>query len=198
MRRAMRHAWLLGQKQPIVLYEMVRQVQKLMSDAYPELTASGQVVRVVAEEERRFHHTMEIGLERLEQHLKNLRVAPEAIRSVRAAEAKARGEAEALLGPFDYEPFRLYDTFGLPRDFIEDAYRDAGVPFDNKAFDLAMAEQRERARASWKGAAKQTANPAYQQLPKSTFEGYSQTRSNGCEVLAIIHNGQGVQELKPG
>jgi alanyl-tRNA synthetase len=141
---------------------------------------------------------MEIGLERLEQHLKNLRVAPEAIRSVRAAEAKARGEAEALLGPFDYEPFRLYDTFGLPRDFIEDAYRDAGVPFDNKAFDLAMAEQRERARASWKGAAKQTANPAYQQLPKSTFEGYSQTRSNGCEVLAIIHNGQGVQELKPG
>ena len=61
-----------------------------------------------------------------------------------------------------------------------------------------MQEQRERARASWKGAAKQTANPAYQKLPKSDFEGYRQTRSNGCEVLAIIHNGQGAQELKPG
>ncbi len=61
-----------------------------------------------------------------------------------------------------------------------------------------MQEQRERARASWKGAAKQTANPAYQQLPKSDFEGYRQTRSNGCEILAIIHNGQGVQELKLG
>ena len=55
-----------------------------------------------------------------------------------------------------------------------------------------------RARASWKGGAKQTANPAYQQLPKSVFEGYRQTRSDGCEVLAIIHNGQGAQELKPG
>jgi alanyl-tRNA synthetase len=61
-----------------------------------------------------------------------------------------------------------------------------------------MAEQRERARASWKGAAKQTANPAYQQLPKSEFEGYRQTRSNNCELLAIIKGGQGAQELKPG
>ena len=66
-----------------------------------------------------------------------------------------------------------------------------------------MAEQRTRARASWKGAAKQTANPAYQQLPKSIFEGYRQTRSDGCEVLAIIsktggHNGQGARELKAG
>ena len=61
-----------------------------------------------------------------------------------------------------------------------------------------MAEQRERARASWKGAAKQTANPAYQQLPKSDFEGYRQTRSENCEVLAIIKGSQGAQELKPG
>ncbi|HEX4485887.1 MAG TPA: DHHA1 domain-containing protein, partial [Terriglobales bacterium] len=65
-------------------------------------------------------------------------------------------------------------------------------------FDRAMEDQRTRARASWKGAAKQTANPAYQQLPKSDFEGYRQTRSDGCEVLAIIHNGQGARELKAG
>jgi alanyl-tRNA synthetase len=94
--------------------------------------------------------------------------------------------------------FRLYDTFGLPRDFIEDTARDMGIAFDTQSFDKALDEQRTRARASWKGAAKQTANPAYQQLPKSIFEGYRQTRSDGCEVLAIIQNGQGARELKPG
>jgi alanyl-tRNA synthetase len=94
--------------------------------------------------------------------------------------------------------FILYDTFGLPLDFIVDSCRDLAIRFDQAGFDRAMQEQRERARASWKGAVKQTANPAYQQLPKSTFEGYRQTRSENCEVLAIIKGGQGAQELKPG
>ena len=99
--------------------------------------------------------------------------------------------------------FNLYETYGLPRDFIEDAARDLGVSFDVEEFEKALNSERSRARASWKGAAKQTANPAYRQLPKSTFEGYRQTRSDGCEVLAIIskadgHNGQGVQALNPG
>jgi alanyl-tRNA synthetase len=94
--------------------------------------------------------------------------------------------------------FKLYDTFGLPLDFLQDLARDRGILFDQAGFDAAMAEQRARARASWKGAAKQTANPAYQQLPKSNFEGYRQTESQNCEVLAIIRNGQGAQELKPG
>jgi alanyl-tRNA synthetase len=94
--------------------------------------------------------------------------------------------------------FTLYETYGLPRDFIEDAARDHGVTFDAPGFDAAMEAEKTRARASWKGAAKQTANPAYQQLPKSTFEGYRQTRSDNCEVLAIIKAGQGAQELTPG
>jgi alanyl-tRNA synthetase len=94
--------------------------------------------------------------------------------------------------------FRLYDTFGLPSDFIQDSLRDAGLTFDQAGFDRSMAEQRERARASWKGGAKQTANPLYQQLPKSVFEGYLETRSEDCEVVAITKNGQGVEELKPG
>jgi alanyl-tRNA synthetase len=94
--------------------------------------------------------------------------------------------------------FKLYDTYGLPVDFVQDACRDAGIGFDQAGFDRAMEEQKTRARASWKGAAKQTANPAYQQLPKSEFEGYRQTRSENSEVLAIIKNGQGTQELKPG
>jgi alanyl-tRNA synthetase len=94
--------------------------------------------------------------------------------------------------------FNLYETYGLPRDFIEDAARDRGIEFDTEGFEAALESEKTRARASWKGAAKQTANPAYQQLPKSIFEGYRQTRSDGCEVLAIIHNGHGVQELKAG
>jgi alanyl-tRNA synthetase len=98
--------------------------------------------------------------------------------------------------------FKLYDTFGLPRDFTEDACRDAGIAFDAAGFDAAMDEQRKRAQASWKGGGKATASPAYQALPATKFEGYRQTRSDNCEVLAIIksENGAGVgsQELKPG
>ncbi len=95
--------------------------------------------------------------------------------------------------------FQLYDTYGMPLDFIRDASRDRGVTLDEDEFQRAMAKQRERARASWKGAAKQTANPAYQKLPTSAFEGYRQTRSDNCEVLAIIgKDGQGTQDLKPG
>jgi alanyl-tRNA synthetase len=96
------------------------------------------------------------------------------------------------------DAFMLYDTFGVPPDYIEDLCRDRGIEFERAGFSEAMEEQKARARASWKGAAKQTANPAYQPLPKSEFEGYRQTRSDGCEVLAIIHNGQGVQGLKAG
>jgi alanyl-tRNA synthetase len=185
MRRAMRHAWLLGQKQPIVLYEMVREVQKMMSDVYPELTTSGHVVRVVSEEERRFHHTAEMGLERLEEDLAPL-----------SALVGTAAEADAIYP--GSKAFRLYDTFGLPLDFIQDACRDAGVKFDQNGFDVAMEEQRQKAKASWKGAVKQTANPAYQQLPKSDFEGYRRMRSENCAVLAIIKGGQGAQDLKHG
>src|SRR5579862_5052362 len=96
------------------------------------------------------------------------------------------------------DAFMLYDTFGLPPDYIDDIARDRGIEFERHGFDEAMSEQRAIARASWKGAAKQTANPAYQKLPKSEFEGYTQTRSENCEVLAIIRDGQGAQELKPG
>jgi len=214
MRRAMRHAWLLGQKRPVVLTEMVIQVQKMMSDVYPELTSSGQVIRLVGEEERRFHHTMETGLERLTSDLFD--EGAEQLRGevtesgkpdrVNRGIAMLEGKPDPGRKPSSYsgeKAFRLYDTFGLPLDFIQDAVRDAGLIFDQEGFDKAMAEQRTLARASWKGAAKQTANPVYQQLPKSIFEGYRQTRSDGCEVLAIIsradgHNGQGAQELKPG
>src|SRR5262249_7783172 len=108
---------------------------------------------------------------------------------------KAAGESVVLPGDV---AFRLYETYGLPKDFIQESCRDMGFDFDELGFEEALKTEQTRARASWKGAAKQTANPAYQQLPKSVFEGYLQTRSEDCEVLAIIKNGQGVQELKPG
>jgi alanyl-tRNA synthetase len=107
---------------------------------------------------------------------------------LRVAVPRLRGE----------DAFRLYDTFGMPLDFTQDAARDQGIAVDQAGFHSAMEEQKSRARASWKGAAKQTANPVYQQLPKSIFEGYRHTRSDGCKILAIIKNGQGAQELRSG
>jgi alanyl-tRNA synthetase len=145
-----------------------------MEGAYPELKESlKRVAEVILTEENRFAHTLDVGLEKLKSLL---------------SEGRLNGQ----------EAFRLYDTFGMPLDFMQDAARDQGIAFDQAGFDRAMDEQKTRARASWKGGAKQTANPVYQQLPKSIFEGYRQTRSNGCEVLAIIHNGQGARELKAG
>ncbi len=98
--------------------------------------------------------------------------------------------------------FRLYETYGLPLDFMMDAARDQGIHFDLEGFERARAEEQARARASWKGGGKATASPAYQALPATKFEGYRQIRSDNCEVLAIIKNengtGVGAQELKPG
>ncbi len=173
IRRAITHGRLLGQTKPF-LYQMVFAVRDLMNDAYPELNETAErVSKGVLAEETRFAHTLNTGLEKLEALLDENRLS--------GAEA-----------------FKLYDTFGMPLDFMQDAARDRGVEFDQSGFDSAMTDQRTRARASWKGAAKQTASPAYQRLPKSEFEGYRQTRSNDSEVLAIIKNGQGVQELRPG
>ena len=243
IRRAITHGRLLGQTRPF-LHEMVFTVRDFMQDAYPELNETAErVSKVIDSEETRFSHTLEIGLEKLEELIKAAIVEhrPRSLNRI-AAEWRRDGKPypDEVFRVFAVDPlqspalllaqlrpilhlthaddlerqiqtafarpasvpgedaFRLYDTFGLPADFIEDAVRDAGLILDRDGFDHAMTEQRERARASWKGAAKQTANPAYQQLPKSDFEGYRQTRSDNCEVLAIIKGNQGAQELKPG
>ena len=185
IRRAIRHGRLLGQNKPF-LYEMVYAVRNLMVEAYPELKeAAERVSKVVQTEETRFAHMLDIGLKRLEDDLAPL--------------VKAKQEHPAARTTYSGEKaFKLYDTFGLPLDFMVDAARDQGIQFDQAGFDHAMEEQRSTARASWKGAAKQTANPSYSKLPKSVFEGYRQTESNNCEVLAIIKGGAGARELKPG
>jgi alanyl-tRNA synthetase len=173
IRRALTHGRLLNAKGTF-LYQMPYEVLKVMGDAYPELKESvNRVSQTILGEEASFGRTLDIGLGKLESLMR---------------ESRLTGD----------EAFKLYDTFGMPLDFMQDAARDQGMPFDQEGFDRAMDEQKTRARASWKGAAKQTANPVYQSLPKSVFEGYRLTRSDECEVLAIIANGQGSQELKAG
>jgi alanyl-tRNA synthetase len=183
IRRSITHGRLLGMDKPF-LHQMVFAVRDLMQGAYPELKETGErVAKAVLAEETRFANTLDLGLKKLE----------EAIRAIPAAASATAGRQ--LSGE---EAFKLYDTFGMPLDFMQDAARDQGIAFDQAGFDRALEEQKTRARASWKGAAKQTANPTYQGLPKSEFEGYLQTASSGCEVLALLKGGQGVQDLNAG
>ncbi|MGB9491104.1 MAG: alanine--tRNA ligase-related protein, partial [Terriglobales bacterium] len=192
-------------------------VTDLMKDAYPELSeTTGRVNQAVLSEEIRFEHTLALGVVKLTSQLHELWEEYERAQEILAVNDDAKKglerssytpsevaqAEELLLNPAPIydgaRAFKLYDTFGLPLDFMVDTCRDEGIEFDAAGFEREMEEQKARARASWKGAVKQTANPAYQQLPKSEFEGYRQTRSDNCEVLAIIKNGQGAQELKPG
>jgi alanyl-tRNA synthetase len=211
LRRGIRHGRLLGAHRPF-MHEMVMAVRDLMKDAYPELVESAErVARIVFEEERRFAHTLDAGLARLEADIKALRkqrAAGQRIMLARDPEGEM-GLSPAELAQYRYQharglryrgedAFKLYDTFGLPFDFIMDTCRDAGISVDVEGFERAMEAQRERARASWKGGAKQSASPVYRDLGKTIFEGYRDTRSHGSEVLAIVKDGQGVKELKPG
>ncbi|HEY6972510.1 MAG TPA: alanine--tRNA ligase [Candidatus Angelobacter sp.] len=181
LRRGIRHGRLLGATKPF-MYEMVFAVRDLMKTAYPELIDSAdRVSKIVHEEERRFAHTVDLGLEKLEELIR-------AAKADQSAAPKLRGE----------QAFKLYDTFGLPFDFIMDACRDAGVELDVEGFERAMQEQRERSMASWKGGTKQAASPVYRDLDKTVFEGYRKTESDDCEVLAIVKDGQGVQVLNVG
>jgi len=185
IRRAITHGRLLGQSEPF-LYQMVFTVRDLMQDAYPELKETEErVSKVVHGEETRFANTLDVGLKRLEELIGPL------------AEALARNPKVVPMVP-GAEAFKLYDTFGLPLDFMMDAARDQGIAFDQSGFDAAMEEQRARAKASWKGGVKQTANPAYRNLAPTVFEGYRQAESLNCEVIALMKNNQGVRELQPG
>jgi len=245
MRRAMRHARLLGGRP----HDLVGMVQTVSNDpsltgAYPELMQSEKrVASIVAAESRRFERTLDVGLKRLEELVEQAieQKKETIVNYIAELDAAAGGavkgvyerlspldsmdkigkfaaESAFLLGPRlgkaaamewgrvlaeravlpGEEAFKLYDTYGLPLDFMIDAARDQRVYFDQEGFQRALETQRQRAKSSWKGAAKQTANPVYQQLQKSEFEGYRQTRSENCEVVAIIHKGRGVLELRAG
>ena len=172
LRRGIRHGRLLGQEQPF-LFEMVNAVRDLMQGAYPELVDSAtRVAKVVQAEEKQFDRVLKIGLTRLNEDLQGSFTGDKA--------------------------FHLYETFGLPLDFMVDAARDAGVPFDEAGFEAARAEEQARARASWKGGSQKSASPAYRELPKTNFLGYKQLTAPSAEVLAIVRDGQGVPAAAAG
>jgi len=219
LRRGIRHGRLLGASKPF-MHEMVFAVRDLMKDAYPELVESAErVSKVVYEEERRFAHTLALGLARLEADLQELRSKmADSQRIVSARDPLSdSGITQAELAQHQYQvangmryrgdhAFKLYDTFGLPFDFIMDACRDAGVTLDVEGFERSMAAQKERARASWKGGSKQALAPAYRDLDKTVFDGYRQTESDNSTILSVVKmlpstqgvSPQAVQMLQPG
>ncbi len=189
MRRAIRHGRLLGATKPF-LADMVITVRELMGGAYPELVdpAAARVPDIVRAEETRFGHTIAVGMKKLD----------EMVADFRGARETQRPSAGFLPGD---RAFMLYDTYGLPRDFIEDAVRDAGLAFDEPGFELAMNEQKKRARSSWKGGAKETANPAYAKLAetfRTEHDFYFGTSTKDCRIEAIITKSGSVAELKAG
>jgi alanyl-tRNA synthetase len=94
--------------------------------------------------------------------------------------------------------FHLYETFGMPEDFIVDACRDAAVAFDKAGFEAAKEAEQSRARASWKGGSQKTASPVFRDLARTDFLGYKQLNANDAEVLAIVKDGAGVPSAKAG
>jgi alanyl-tRNA synthetase len=170
LRRGIRHGRLLGQEKPF-LNQMVFAVRDLMQGAYPELIDSApRVAKVVEAEEKQFDRVLKIGLTRLDEELKGTFTGEQA--------------------------FHLYETFGLPLDFMVDAARDAGVKFDDEGFERARSEEQSRARASWKGGSQKSASPVFRDLAKTDFLGYKQLNANDAEVLAIVKDGVGIPSAK--
>ncbi len=161
----------------------------VMKDAYPELAENvARVTGVLDEEERRFVRTIETGLKRLFQLSEPLR--------------KPMQKYSGKPTPFPGEKaFQLYDTFGLPLDFMRDVLRDEGFALDEGGLEAAMQEQRTRARASWKGGAKEAANPAYAKIADrftTELDFYFGTTAKDCGIEAIITKNGPVNELKAG
>jgi alanyl-tRNA synthetase len=194
-----------------------------MQDAYPELKETAdRVSKAIHAEETRFAHTLDVGLSRLEEDLAKVLESGKPDPRMDAVFRDDKAGQTFLVQAKTYQgeqAFRLYDTFGMPLDFMQDAARDRGIEFDQVGFDRAMAEQRERARASWKGGSKQTAGSAQEiydryatrahpssssgglamVVPSHTeFLGYGKTAVEACLVLAIVTNGRGVFSLQPG
>ncbi len=189
IRRAISHGQLIMPHEPKpFLAQMVPVVQQLMGDAYPELrsTAAARASEIVRAEERRFANTLDKGGHELQVLI-------------------TRNSLEGRASLPGQDVFRLYDTYGLPRDFIDDVTRDAGVKVDWAGFDSAMAEQQARSKASWKGAHKEAASPVYRKLAdtfKTEPDFYFGTTAKDCRVEAIVtagpNGGERVNELKAG
>ena len=173
MRRAMRHGKHLGLTEPF-LHEMVAVLAREMGDAYPDLrTNQDMISKTITAEENRFDAVLRDGLPRLEAEIDKAIATP----------------AKQLPGD---TAFRLYDTFGVPYDFIEDTAATRGVTVDREAFEVAMEGQRDKARAgsafggSKKGAEFSLTDEASLASVGDHFEGYTSTSVNGVPVVALF------------
>lgn len=180
MRRAMRHAHLLGAAEPL-MYRLVPALIAEMGAAYPELVRAQPLIeQVLEQEETRFRQTLANGLRLLDDA------------------TAALAEGGTLPGD---TAFKLYDTYGFPYDLTEDALRARGLSVDRDAFDAAMAQQRAAARAAWKGSGERASDELWfdlaEEFGSTEFTGYSGDEGEGV-VLAIVKDGQRVDRAEVG
>jgi alanyl-tRNA synthetase len=180
MRRAMRHAQLLGSKDP-VMYRLVPTLVREMGGAYPELArAESLITETLKLEESRFHRTLERGLAILDEESRDL-----------AAGASLPGQTA----------FTLYDTYGFPLDLTQDALRTRGIGVDLDGFKTAMERQREKARAAWSGSGEAATDAVWfavrERVGATEFLGYETERAEGV-ATALIRDGREVEELSAG
>ena len=180
MRRAMRHATMMGAKEPL-MHRLVPALIRQMGAAYPELgRAQGLIEETLLLEETRFKHLLERGLHLL------------------AEETGRLGDKQALPGSV---AFKLYDTYGFPLDLTQDALREQGRGVDLDGFQAAMQEQRTRARAAWAGsgdaATEQVWFETKERVGATEFLGYSTESAEG-EILALVLNGVGASTATAG
>ncbi|MFL6722414.1 MAG: alanine--tRNA ligase [Sphingomonas sp.] len=172
MRRAMRHAHILGAREPL-MWRLVPALVAEMGAAYPELIRAQPLIEAtLQQEETRFRQTLVTGLKLLEEATSEL------------------GEGQTLAGE---TAFKLYDTYGFPYDLTEDALRARGLKVDRGGFDAAMAEQKAKARAAWKGSGAKAGEDIWFDLAEehgaTEFTGYSGDEGEGM-VLAIVRDGR--------
>jgi alanyl-tRNA synthetase len=198
LRRGIRHGRLLGQEKPF-MHEMIFAVRDEMGVAFPELKETAErVSKTVLVEEEQFARVLARGAGEWDLVLQTvLDEVSEKVVSSRNSGKPPFGAAAT--GTVDgRKAFHVYETFGLPLDFMVDATRDAMLEFDMEGFDRAKEEEQARARASWKGGSQKSAAPVYRELAKTEFEGYSALRVDGAEVLALVRDGLGVAEFRAG
>jgi alanyl-tRNA synthetase len=208
MRRALYHGQTLGLNEPF-LYKMSGHVVQMMKDAYPELLETERhVSKAVKVEEERYAHTTRLGLERLEEARVQQVIGQS--RSITFRQWKqwyqagfftgllagvSDAERRKRLGRIPGEEvFKLHDTFGLRPDFVEDIVNNYGLEIEREGYEAEMQKQRERAQASWKAAEKKAASPIFTELAegrRTTFDGYSQTTSTDCRIVALVVGGRG-------
>ncbi|NIJ36166.1 alanyl-tRNA synthetase [Sphingopyxis panaciterrae] len=180
MRRAMRHAHLLGAKDPL-MYRLLPSLTAEMGAAYPELIrAQPLIAETLEREETKFRQTLDKGLRLLDEATVGM------------------GEGATLAGDV---AFKLYDTYGFPYDLTEDALRLQGITVDRGGFDTAMAQQKAAARAAWKGSGQKASEEIWFDLAETNgsteFTGYGATTGEGT-VIALVKDGVQVSEAKAG